>query len=54
MKTQRYTLENPHNYFIGIKDNQAPEGANYIKYWNDLKHLPEAKKMTENLNNSTK
>lgn len=53
MKNQRYTLENPHNYFIGIKDNQAPKGANYIIYWNDLKHLPEAKEMIKKLNCKT-
>ena len=53
MESQRYILENPHNFFIGIKDQEAPKGAQYIKYWNDQKHLPEAKEMVKKLNNKT-
>ena len=53
MKAQRYILGNPHNYFIGIKDQEAPIGASYIKYWNDKKHLPEAKEMIKKLNCKT-
>jgi len=47
--TTRYILVNPHNYFIGIIDTLAPDGARYVKYWNDIKFMPQAKELFKKL-----
>jgi len=49
-KEEKYKVVHTHRYFVGIENTQAPQGAKYVRYWNDEKHLAEAKIITKRLN----
>lgn len=50
MRNPRYILVHTGKNFVAVMDTEAPKGAQYVQYWNDEKHLPEATQLKDKLN----